>query len=158
MGNNKINNKAFILYLISFILYFASYLIYTLIPSSDLANSIEHSGMDAVYVLTASPVLAVLSLGVFVAFCVLNKNYLENLINKKIFVIAAVIFTFLIAVSVCFSISFVISQYKLGFTAPINDTKWETYSVCMLFVTVIEFVSLVLFVFAMKGKLTKNTK
>lgn len=151
MSENKINSKAFIPYLLSCILYLASYLIYTFIPSSALANSVEHPGITAVYVLTASPIAAVIALVLLVLAFVTNKDYFSKLIGKAVTVPLFVILSIMVAVSIYFTVSFVVMQYKLGFAAPIYGTKWSGYAVYMLISVILQFISLLLVTLKMKG-------
>lgn len=158
MSENKIKTKAFIPYLFSFILILAAYLVYTIVPSSELANSIEHSGMDAVYVLTAAPILSFSALVLSVLSYALNRKYLNELLSKQIAFAGCAVITFMLLLCTYFSISFVVSQYQLGFTAPINDTKWESYGIFMLVACIIQFISMILLALKMKGIIANNKK
>lgn len=156
MSENKIKTKVFAPYLISFLLLLASYLIYTIVPVSDLANSVEHSGMDAVYLLTVSPVAAFVSLTLLVIAFIINKQYLTELLTKKVTITAFAVTALLILISFILSVLFVISQYQIGFTAPFGGTKWESYNTFILVSCIIEFISLVLLTLRMKGIIPKK--
>ncbi len=151
MSENRIYSKAFIPYLISCISYLASYLFYVLVPSSELANGLEHPGITAVYVLTASPVLAVVTLILLVVTFFLNKDYISNLVSKPAAVTGFAVLSLMVAVSVYFTVSFVTLQYKLGFAAPIYGTKWSGYAVYILVSVILQFISLLLVTLKMKG-------
>lgn len=156
MSENKIKTKLYIPYLFSLILSLTSYLIYTLIPVSNLANSVEHSGMDAVYVLTVSPIAGLLSLVLFVVSYILNKNHLNSLLSKPLTIGAYAVITVMILISTVFSVMFVVSMYQLGFTAPINGTKWQSYSIFMLVSLIMQLVSFILLILADKGIILKK--
>ncbi len=143
--------KALIFALVSWVLLLGSYLTYTIIPVSDLANGIEHSGMDAVYVLTVSPVLVFASLIMLALTLFLNKDYLFKLTDSKIMLIAFGINAVMTIISIVFSIIFVVSQYDLGFTAPINGTVYENYSVFILVNVIVEAISIIALSLKMKG-------
>lgn len=156
MSENKIKTKVFAPYLLSFLLLLASYLIYTIVPVSGLANSVEHSGMDAVYFLTASPVAAFISLVLLMVAFISNKKYLTELLTKKVAIIAFSVTALLILISIILSVLFVVSQYQIGFTAPFSGTKWESYNIFILVSCIIEFISLVLLTLRMKGIIPKK--
>lgn len=156
MSENTIKTKVFAPYLLSFLLLSASYLVYILVPVSDLANSIEHSGMDAVYLLTVSPILALVSLALLLSAYVINKQYLNKLLSVQVAVAAFSVNLLFVAVSLIFSVLFVVSQYQIGFTAPLNGTKWESFGIFILVSCVIEFISLVLLTLKMKGFIRKK--
>lgn len=158
MSGNKINIKVFLPHLLSFILLFFSHIIYISIPTSDLANSIEHSGMDAVYVLTVSPVAAILALIFFILSYVLNRDYLNSLLSKPVATVGYAVLTIMILISAIFSVSFVASQYSLGFTAPINGTVWHSYSIFILISCIINLIALILLTLAMIGIISKKSK
>jgi len=151
MSENRINFKAFVPYLVSCITYLASYLIYVLVPSSELANGLEHPGITAVYVLTLSPVLAVVTLILLAVTFVLNKDYFATLVPKAVTVMTFAVLSLLVAVSIYFTVSFVALQYKLGFAAPIYGTKWSGYAVYILISVILQFISLLLVTLKMKG-------
>ncbi len=155
MNKSKINSKAFIPYFFSCITYLASYLIYSLVPSSELANSLEHPGITAVYVLTASPVLVIIALALLAVTFLLNKDYLFNLFSKPVVVGGFALLALMLVLSIVFSVSFVAMQYKLGFSAPIYGTKWNSYAVYMLISVILQFISLLLVTLKMMGILKK---
>ena len=155
MSENRINSKAFIPYFLSCVAYLAAYIIYALIPSSELANGLDHPGMTAVYVLTLSPVAAVISLILLILTFVLNKDYFSKLISKNLTVILSAILCLLVVIGAYFSVAFVAQQYKLGFVAPIYGTGWQGYSVYLLVSVILQFISLVLVTLKMKGIIKK---
>lgn len=155
MSENKINTKAFIPYLLSCIAYLTSYLIYAIVPSSELANGVKHPGITAVYLLTASPVLALIALVMLIVTFIINKDYMIKLISKPLAVTLFSVLGAMIAITVYFTVSFVALQYKLGFTAPIYGTKWSGYAVYILISVILQFISLLLVALKMKGIIKK---
>ncbi len=158
MCENRINSKAFIPYLISCVTYLASYLVYSLVPSSELANGVEHPGITAVYVLTASPVLAIFAFILLAATFVLNKDYFSSLISKPLTVVVFSALGIMAAISIYYTASFVALQYKLGFATPIYGTKWSGYAVYILISVILQFISLLLFTLKMKGVIKNKQK
>ncbi len=148
MSENKINKKIVVPYFASFLFLLASYLFYTIVPVSDLANSVEHSGMDAVYLLTCSPVFAFLALLALALALFIDLKYLVKHPMKILLISGFSLLCVFILVSAIFSVIFVSSQYKLGFTAPINDTVYFSYSkfilASVILQTIFAVVSLVL--------------
>lgn len=108
--------------------------IYWYIPVSDLANGIEHSGMDAVYVLFAGGVLGVIALGVYIAGSFIDKAIVSNsVVQKIIFGISAA--TLLITAVINFA--FAIYCSSLGFVAPVTSTVWYGLGILSTVATVI---------------------
>lgn len=154
---NKKNSSitSYILYAVSILCSLVGILIYRFLPVSKLANSIEHSGMDAVYALITSPVLAFFALVLFVlSFGMIIKKFsagpVKNIIVGASGVTAAgLIFNFIAA------LLFLLKQNKLGFVAPIYDTVWETLLSVMAFVLVFKFILFVFEILADKGIIKK---
>lgn len=150
-SNQSFSVKTFVFGLISWGLLLGSYLTYTIVPVSDLANSVDHSGMDAVYVLTAAPVFAAISLVLLVLTLLLNKDYLFKLSDKRIIFGVFGLNAAMVIISIVFSIIFVVSQYDLGFTAPVDGTIYESYGIYILVNVIAQALSLIALSLKMKG-------
>lgn len=153
MSENAIkkSDKTLLLAAVSIILLLGAYLTYTIVPVSELANGIDHSGMDAVYVLTLSPVLAFLSLIMLALTLFINKGYLLDLLDNRIVFAGFGTAAAMTVISIVFSIIFVASQYDLGFTAPIDGTVYEAYSRYISANVCIEAIALAALTLRMKG-------
>lgn len=158
MAENKINKKLFSFSFLGLILITASYLIYTVIPQSDLANSIDRSGMDAVYVLTLSPVFALLAVILLAVSYFTEKKYIESIIPAPIAICTYAVTGISAVISVVFSVMFVISQYGLGFTAPIDGTVWESRASAILISCIIHLIFTAFVFINMKGVIFKKSK
>ncbi len=155
MADIKINKKIVVPYLLSFIFLFASYLIYTTVPVSDIANSVEHSGMDAVYILISSPVCAFVSLVLLLVTFIINFKHMIQQKFKVLYISEFALLSIFVLVSTVFSVMFVVSQFKLGFTAPINDTVWHTYSKFILANVILQFLFALISVLSVKFSTAK---
>lgn len=141
MSDNKLNKKIIIPYCFALLFSLAAYLIYTLVPVSDIANSVEHSGMDAVYILTASPVCAFIALISLCLALIFNFKQLgNNKSSKLILSLSAILPVAFSVASAVFCTMFTVSQYQLGFTSPIDDTQWYTYSKFILVNFIVELL------------------
>lgn len=122
------------------ILSFVGILIFMLLPNSDFTNSVNHSGMDAVKVLTLSPVCVLLGGAIFM-FAFLKdykiwNNFLSDTITKgaTIFFIVAVIFNLAV------TISFYASQLSLGFVSPFDGLIYESLSIISIVITILQLI------------------
>lgn len=151
---------AFFTYLLSFISLIVSYAVYAYLPVNDeFTNSPDVAGSEAVGVFLISPVAAVLSVVIFVAFAVLNRKYIYNLISEHneignlklskaliewIIILVSLAVTALIFVCCVFAFK-LYNEYKgLGFVAPVGDTIYFGYQQYILGVTVTHSVLFVL--------------
>lgn len=109
-------------------------IIYWYIPVSDLANGIEHSGMDAVYVLFGGGVCAVVALGIYIAGSFIDKAIVSNSVVQKI-IFGLSVATLLVTAAVNFA--FAIYSSSLGFVAPVTSTVWYDLGIVSTVTTVL---------------------
>lgn len=150
---NKINknNGGLIFTVVSVICSLVSVLVYRFLPESNLANGIEHSGMDAVYALIASPVFAFLALAFFAVGCIKLHKALTHTFPKL-----AVIGTFaVISLGLVFnfisSLLYLLKQNKLGFVAPVDGTVWDTLLTVMAVMLSLQCILCIVEVLSAKG-------
>ncbi len=111
---------------LAIILMIASDFIYWWLPSSELANGIEHSGMEAVYVLFAASAASALALISYVGGSIADKAIISNSVVQKIIFVASVVG---IGVSAAITIAFTVFSNSLGFVAPTDGTSWHTLGI-----------------------------
>ncbi|MBQ7116804.1 MAG: hypothetical protein IJN88_01185 [Clostridia bacterium] len=100
-----------------------SVFLYKYVPVSEIANSIEHSGKDALYLLAGAPVCAFLAAVAYIVGGLTDKALVKNsVVQLVIFIVSAVLLVF-----VCATSAFMFfDQLSLGFVAPLGDTVWNT--------------------------------
>ena len=135
-----LKSKNVIFALFGSILSLAGVLIFNLLPFSELANGIEYSATDALWVLALSPILLFIG-GLIFIFALFKdiKNWKNTLCDVAIYValsafVAAVIFNFAV------SLSYFISQYSLGFVAPFTGLIYENFAVVMFVFVIWQFI------------------
>lgn len=131
----------------------AALLIFMLLPASELANSIEHSAKDALWVLVLSPLLSLLGSASFLAVFLKEKKTWIKLLCEPI-VIAAIGFTAVFGLfNFATYLSYTINQFSLGFVAPFAGTAYEQLAVAATVITVLNFVfSAIVVIAAMRSK------
>ena len=137
----KINGKltVFLAYAGS-VLFLAALLIYTILPTSELANGIQYSGTDALWVLAASPVLAIAGAVCFIASLAKDYKAWQNFISKELITGALAAISVCLVASVAMYISNFATQLSLGFVAPFTGTVYETYAVILTIVAIDMFI------------------
>ncbi len=138
--DNKLNNNKLVLFnAVSFVFALIGTLIYQLIPVSDLANGIEHSPKDALYILLLSPI-AFLVATIFFVLIFKDFKLLQAFIDKVVLIPVFFVGAASLAFSFISSLMFTIDQFKLGFVAPADGTKWATIGTVIIVLTVILFL------------------
>ncbi len=135
---NKI--KAVIFAVSGSVLSLVGVLIFNLLPVSELANGIQYSGQDALWVLALSPILLFVGGAGFVASLFMDmKNWKKTLSDVAIYIAiasfaAAVIFNFAV------SLSYFIMQFSLGFVAPFDGLIYESFAIVMIVFVIWQFL------------------
>ena len=134
----KINkSKSVLLSVVGSALAVAALLIFLLLPTSQLANGIEYSGKDALWVLMIAPIASILgSVSVIVAFMKDCKVWEKDLTGGIVVSIAALLTGFGL-LNFATYLSYTIQQFSLGFVAPYNNTAYEFLAVAAIASTVI---------------------
>ncbi len=106
----------------AFVLVAVSVFIYQYAPVSDIANSVEHSAKNGLFLLAVSPVCALLSAVAYIVGGLTDKALVKNsVVQLVIFIVSAVLLVFVCATSA----AMFFEQLSLGFVAPVNGTVWS---------------------------------
>lgn len=96
--------------------------LYMYVPVSELANGIEHSGKDALYLLAVSPVCALISAVAYTVGGLTDKALVKNsVVQLVIFIVSALLLLFICGTSA----AMFFEQLSLGFVAPTDGTVWS---------------------------------
>ncbi len=148
----KLNRKSTIL--LSFagsILSLAALLIFMLLPTSDLANSVDHSAKDALMVFILSPVCAVLgSLSFIFALLKDRKAWVDFIECKPLAVAMTGLFGAFCIYNIALFASYLAQQFSLGFVAPFGGTVYEDLAVIAAVFVALKFLFSVLITIAVK--------
>ena len=137
----KINGKlSVVLSYAGSLLSLAALLIFKLLPTSELANGIQYSGTDALWVLAVCPVLALSGAVCFIASFMKDYKAWQNFISKEIPFCGAIACILSLAVGFAIYLSYTVTQFSLGFVAPYTGTVYETLGVVVTMMTVNMFV------------------
>lgn len=135
----KSNNKLSVILLwTGFIFSLAGLIMFKLFPSSDFANSVEHSAKDGLMVFIVTPVLLLLGAAAFITALLKNAATFEKLISHKGLYAATGIFGVGLIFNFAVALAYLISQFSLGFLAPFEGTVYDKLFVIMAVVTALE--------------------
>ena len=137
----KINGKlSVILAYTGSILSLAALLVFKLLPTSELANGIQYSGTDAIWVLAICPVLAIVGAVCFMASFVKDLKAWKDLLPEELLRSSTIAIAVCLIISVAVYLSYFLKQLKLGFVAPFQGTIYELYSVVVTMMTINQFI------------------
>ena len=138
----KINRKSTVL--LSFtgtLLSLAALLIFMILPTSDFANSIDRPAKDALMVLLASPVLALLgTFSLTFAFVKDFKAWADFICLKPIAVTVSAFLAVLGIYNIGMYSAYLSDLFSLGFVAPYSGTVYEYLAFVAVVFVVLEFV------------------
>lgn len=117
----------------------AALLIFMLLPSSELANGIQYSGKDALWVLVLAPVFSLCGAVNFLYAFLKDFKAWSNFLSKPIFIGAAAVFCGLMIFNFAVYLSYLITQFKLGFVAPYTGTVYDSLEILLIIVSVLQF-------------------
>ena len=143
-------NKSIVLSFTGSLLSLAALLIFMLLPSSELANGIQHSSTDAFWVLAFAPVLSLSGSAGFTYALTKNFKQLEKILPKPAVLCAGAVLCLLMAGSFIVYLSYLIKQFKLGFVAPYGGTVYESLEILVISATVLQFITSALIAVATK--------
>lgn len=116
------------------VLIILSVFMYKFVPVSDIANSIEHSAKDGLYLLAVSPACALVAAVAYIVGGLTDKALVKNsVVQLVIFIVSAVLLVFVCATSA----AMFFDQLSLGFVAPLGDTVWSTLGTLNIIAAVI---------------------
>ena len=115
-------------------------LIFLLLPTSQLANGIEYSGKDALWVLVLSPVLSLAGTVSFISVFVKDGKTWNELLCKPIVSGAIALSGAFGLLNFATYISYTLQQFSLGFVAPYDGTAFEYLAVAATVTVVLNFL------------------
>ena len=118
----------------------AALLIFLLLPTSELANGIQYSGTDALWVLAISPVAAVISAASFIIAFIKDGKTWSGLLSKPIVIGAAAILAVLNVFNFVVYVTYFSEMLSLGFVAPYTDTIYEYLAIAATMFVVIKLL------------------
>lgn len=139
----KINRKTTILLAYAgSIISLVGLLIFVLLPTSDLANSIEHSAKDALMVFILSPVCALIgSLAFIFATAKDFKVWVKFTEYKSLVTALTALFAAFSIYEIAFFTSYLAEQFSLGFVAPYSGTIYDTLAFVAIIFVALKFVA-----------------
>jgi hypothetical protein len=118
----------------------AALLIFKILPTSELANGIQYSGTDALWVLVTCPVLAVLGAVCFMSSFLKDSKIWQSYLSEPVLMGATIACGIVLAINLYVYFSYTIDQFSLGFVAPYAGTKYETYDIFVTVMTINQFI------------------
>ena len=143
-------NKSIVLSFTGTLFSLAALLIFILLPSSELANGIQHSGTDALWVLVFAPVLSLFGSAGFLYALTKNLKQLEKFLPKPAVLCVEAVLCLLAVGSFVVYLTYLIKQFKLGFVAPYGGTVYENLEILVISTTVLQFITSALIAVATK--------
>ncbi len=118
----------------------ASLLIFMIIPNSQLANGIEYSGTDALWVLVLSPLFSLIGSGLFIFSFLKDFDEWSNTMSKPLVVGMTILLGCMSAFNFILYLSYFISQVELGFVAPYTGLIYHKLLTAAIVVTIHHFI------------------
>ena len=128
----------------------AALLIFIFIPTSNLANSIEYSGTDAIWVLALCPAASLIGAVLFMLTFLKNFDEWTNTMSKPLVVGMTILLGCMSLFNVVLYLSYFISQVELGFVAPYTGLIYDKLLTAAIVVTVHHFIFTAISVIAYK--------
>lgn len=115
-------------------------LIFNILPTSDFANSIDRSGKDAVYLLTASPILVFIGAVVFMLAFLKDYKIWNSFLSGAMVKGATIFFAVALIYNFAVTLSFFISQFSLGFVASFDGFVYEGLAIVTIVIAILQVV------------------
>ena len=135
------------------VLSLAALLIFVIIPTSKLANGIEYSGTDALWVLVLSPLFSLAGSALFITSFLKNFSTWADTMSKPLVKGMIILLSCMSAFNFIYYLSYFISQVELGFVAPYTGLIYDKLFVAAVAVTIHQFFFSVL---ALIAKIRNN--
>lgn len=119
-------------------------LIFKLLPTSELANGIQYTGKEALWVLILSPLFALLGAVTLMYAYIKNYKALQKFLPKPAVTGTIIILAAFMIFNFCVYLSYLIAQFDLGFVAPYAGTVYESLETAVVIGTVLQFISSIL--------------
>lgn len=142
----KLNRKTTLILSFSGSLFsLAALLIFMLLPTSDFANSIEHSAKDALMLFVLSPICSFIGSASFIFAGAKDYSAWVKFTEDKPLVLGLIsIFAAFSAYEIILFTAYVAEQFSLGFVAPFNGTVYENLAVVATVFVALKLVGSVL--------------
>lgn len=114
--------------LVSNILSAVAICIYTFLPNSEFANSLDVPAKNALWVLTISPVLAGIATLLYAIMLLKNLPKGSGMIKAQVASVVYLLSSVFIFIG---ALAYTINQWSLGFVAPTYDTIFESIKIAM---------------------------
>lgn len=119
----------------------AALLIFIFLPTSDFANSIDHSAKEALMVFITSPVFALLgTAGLLYAFLKDFKAWVDFLKFKALIISIAGVFGAFGVFNFGLFTAYLADMFSLGFIAPYSGTAYELLAVVAVISVILQFI------------------
>lgn len=138
---NKLNRmRTILLTLIGAFAALAAVLVFVLLPTSEIANGIQYSGQDAIWVLAIAPIASIISTLSFVFAYQKDYKIWCDLLSKPVVTGARGLFAVLNIFNLAVYLTYFTKQISLGFVAPYDGTGYEYLAVVAIVIVVIMFL------------------
>lgn len=124
--SKSIRNKTITLAFAGAVLSVAALLIFIILPESELANGIQYSGKDALWVLVLAPVFSLAGAINFLYAFLKDKKIWCEAFSKNIVTGAAFVLGAMMVFNFAVYTSYLIMQFDLGFVAPYDGTVYDS--------------------------------
>ncbi len=118
----------------------AALIIFVVLPDSELANGIQYSGKDALWVLTLTPVFSLAGAVNFMYAYLKDYKIWSGVLSKNILIGATAVIGSSMIFNFAVYLSYLISQFRLGFVAPYTGTVYENLVVLLTVFTVHQLI------------------
>lgn len=115
-------------------------LTFNILPTSDFANSIDRSGKDAVYLLTASPILVFIGAVVFMLAFLKDYKIWNSFLSGAMVKGATIFFAVALIYNFAVTLSFFISQFSLGCVASFDGLVYEGLAIVTIVIAILQVV------------------
>lgn len=136
----KLNKKSTII--LSFagsLLSLAALLIFMLLPTSDFANSVDHSAKDALMVFILAPVLSLVGSVSFIYAIVKDFRVWSNALAEPLVKGLTALYGAMSLFNIALYFSYLFEQFSLGFVAPYSGTVYEYLAVIAAIFVILKF-------------------
>lgn len=136
----SIRNNTIIMALSGAVLSVAAFIIFTVLPSSELANGIQYSGTDALWVLALTPAFSLVGAANFLYAFLKNHKLWSRILSKTIVLSASLILGAMMIFNFAVYAAYFFDQFKLGFVAPFGGTVYESLQIIVGVFTVLQLL------------------
>ncbi len=136
----SIRTKTVTLSLAGALLSVVALLIFIVLPNSELANGIQYSGNDALWVLSLTPVFSLIGAINFLYAFLKDYKLWSGILSNTIVKSAALVLGAMMIFNFAVYTSYLFTQLKLGFVAPYSGTVYENLQVILIVFSVLQIL------------------